>query len=370
MFLRSILRPAFSTAVSEGHGFSRAIESHSKAPSAAEAILPSRILVATLAVLLICCASIAAGAQESEVHIAPRIAANSAKPDVPAGDPALKTHTKPLRSDVELVLVPVTVTDPLDRLVTGLDKENFEIFEDKEKQQVRHVSTEDSPVSVGILFDMSGSMKDKFDKAKEAVVQFMETANPDDEFFIVGFSDKPQLLMDFTDAPGEIQNKLVFTEPKGMTALLDAIYMGMNEMRHAKHQRKALLIISDGGDNHSRYSEGEIKSAVKEADVQIFAIGIFDAVPRTPEERFGPSMLNEMTDVTGGRTFSLSNVNDLPDVAAKIGTQLRNQYVVAYLPLKKPKDGKWHKIRVKLLPPKGLPSLSVHAKQGYYAAQE
>jgi Ca-activated chloride channel homolog len=158
--------------------------------------------------------------------------------------------------------------------------------------------------------------------------------------------------------------------PKGMTALLDAIYMGMNKMKRAKHERKALLIISDGGDNHSRYSESEIKSAVKEADVQIFAIGIFDQTPRTPEERLGPAMLSEITEVTGGRTFVLNNVNELPDVAAKIGTELRNQYVLAYAPLKKPKDGKWHKIRVKLLPPKGLPPLNIHAKQGYYAAQE
>src|SRR5205085_7370023 len=209
-----------------------------------------------------------------------------------------------------------------------------------------------------------------FDKAKEAVVQFMQTANPEDEFFIIGFSERPLLLSEFTSSVGDIQSRFVLTQPKGMTALLDAIYMGMNEMKHAKHERKALLIISDGGDNHSRYSESEIKSAVKEADVQIFAIGLFDATPRTQEERFGPALLAEMTDLTGGRTFTLDNANDLPDVAAKIGIQLRNQYVLAYKPLSKPKDGKWHKIRVKLLPPRGLPSLNIHAKQGYYASHE
>ena len=308
-----------------------------------------------------------AAAQETDVHIQPRVVAAPA--NVPI-DPSLKTHTRPLRSDVDLILVPVTVTDPMDRLVTGLEKNNFEIYQDKEKQQIRNLSSEDAPISVGIIIDMSGSMANKFDKAKEAVVTFMQTANPEDEFFIIGFSDKPVLLSDFTSFVGEIQNKLILEQPKGMTALIDAIYMGMSKMKHAQQSRKALLIISDGGDNHSRYSESEIKSAVKEADVQIFAIGIFDHVARTQEERYGPTMLAEVTDLTGGRTFTLDNPNELPDVAAKIGTELRNQYVLAYKPVKKPNDGKWHKIKVKLLPPKGLPSLNLHAKQGYYATTE
>lgn len=327
---------------------------------------------ALLALIFLCVFTVTATAQDSaEVHIAPRMAPKIAEPtNAPPPDPTLKTYTKPLHSNVDLVLVPVTVTDPMDRLVTGLEKKNFEIYQDKQAQPIRNLSSEDAPISVGIIFDMSGSMSDKIDKSREAVVQFMQTANPEDEFFIIGFSDRPQLLADFSDSVGDIQSKLVMVTPKGMTALLDAIYMGMNKMKHAKHERKALLIISDGGDNHSRYSESEIKSAVKEADVQLFAIGIFDQTPRTPEERFGPAMLSEITEVTGGRTFVLNNVNELPDVAAKIGTELRNQYVLAYAPLKKPKDGKWHKIRVKLLPPKGLPPLNIHAKQGYYAAQE
>jgi Ca-activated chloride channel family protein len=322
-------------------------------------------------VLLCCALAIPAAAQgnDAEVHIAPRISADVSKP-ADTINPALKTHTKPLKSEVDLVLVPVTVTDPMDRLVTGLDKENFAIFEGKEKQQIRHLSSEDAPISVGIIFDMSGSMADKMEKAKEAVVQFMQTANPQDEFFIVGFSDRPQLLSGFTDSVGDIQSRLVTATAKGMTSLLDAVYMGMNEMKHAKHERKALLIISDGGDNHSRYTEGEIKSAVMEADVQIFGIGIFDQTPHTSEERFGPTLLSNLTEVTGGRTFIITSPNDLPDVATKIGTALRNQYVLAYRPVNKPKDGKWHKIKVKLLPPKGLPPLNVHAKQGYYAAQE
>jgi len=327
------------------------------------------IVVCRALLLLVCSALMAA--QETDVHITPRIAGNASIPGGGAGmDPSLKTHTRPLRSEVDLVLVPVTVTDPMDRLVTGLEKENFEVYEGKERQPIRHLSSEDAPISVGVLLDMSGSMSNKFDKAKEAVVQFMQTANPEDEFFIIGFSDRPLLLSDFTNSVGDIQSRLVMAAPKGLTSLLDAIYMGVNQMKHAKHERKALLIISDGGDNHSRYSESEIKNAIKEADVQLFAIGIFDQTPRTQEERYGPALLAEMSDVTGGRTFTISDPNELPDVATKIGTALRNEYVLAYKPLQKPRDGKWHKIKVKLLPPKGLPALNLHAKQGYYAAEQ
>jgi Ca-activated chloride channel family protein len=214
---------------------------------------------------------------------------------------------------------------------------------------------------------MSGSMTDKLDKSKEAVVDFLRIANPEDEFFVVGFSDRPLLISDFTTHIGDIRSKMTFEQAKGLTSLLDAIYLGLNEMKHAHYERKALLIISDGGDNHSRYTESEIKSVVREADVQIFAIGLFDQAPRTQEEQYGPQLLSDITDVTGGRTYTISNPNELSDVATKIGIALRNEYVIAYRSATRPHDGKWHKIRVKLHPPKGLPPLHVDAKTGYYA---
>jgi len=324
---------------------------------------PGKILFTTV---LLCCVVLTGYAQSDDpVHVTPRVVGNT--PASSGIDETLNTHTRPLRSNVDMVLVPVTVTDPMDRLVTGLDKDNFAIFEGKEQQQIHTVSSEDAPISLGIIFDMSGSMKDKMEKAKEAAVEFLQTGNPEDEFFMVGFSDKPELLSDFTQSIGDIQSRLVLPVGKGMTALLDGIYLGINEMKHAKHRRKALLIISDGGDNHSRYTEGEVKNLVKEADVQIYAIGIFDAFPRTSEERFGPTLLNDISEITGGRAFTVNNPNELPDIAAKIGAALRNEYVLAYLPASKPRDGKWHKIKVKLLPPKGLPPLRVYSKQGYYA---
>jgi Ca-activated chloride channel family protein len=285
-------------------------------------------------------------------------------------DPALRTHTKPFKSDVDLVLVPVTITDPMNRLVTGLDRENFQLYEGKEAQEIRHFSSEDAPVSLGVIFDMSGSMGSKIERAREAVIEFFKTANPQDEFFMITFSDKPEEISDFTQSVEDIQGKLVYTVPKGRTALLDAIYLGISKMRQAKFPKRALLIVSDGGDNHSRYTESEIKNLVKEADVLIYAIGIYDHIFPTEEERLGPQLLSEVTELTGGRAFTIDNPNDLADVATKIGIELRNQYVLGYRPKNPVRDGKWRKIRVKLNPPKGLPPLRVYAKTGYYAPSE
>jgi Ca-activated chloride channel family protein len=283
---------------------------------------------------------------------------------------SLNTHVRPLKVAVDLVLVPVTITDPMSRLVTGLEKENFELFEGSAKEEIKSFSSEDAPVSLGVIFDTSGSMSSKMDRAKDAVIEFFKTANPQDEFFMITFSDAPEVVSDFTSSVDEIQNKLVFAVPQKRTALLDAIYMGVSKMRQAKYPKKALLIISDGGDNHSRYTENEIKALVKEADVMVYAIGIYDRYFQSEEERLGPALLGEVAQLTGGRSFTVENPNDLGDVATKIGVELRNQYVLGYRPSKVVRDGKWRKIKVKLLPPKGLPPLRVYARTGYYGPEE
>jgi Ca-activated chloride channel family protein len=293
---------------------------------------------------------------------------DTAKTDTPG--PVLTAHVRPMKVDVDLVLVPVTITDPLNRLVTGLDRENFQLYEGNSAQEIRTFSSEDAPVSLGVIFDSSGSMSSKMDKAKDAVMEFFKTANPQDEFFMITFSDEPETVSDFTSSVEEIQDKLVYAVPRKRTALLDAIYMGVSKMRQAKYPKKALLIISDGGDNHSRYTEGEIKALVKEADVMVYAIGLYDRYFATQEERLGPGLLSEITELTGGRAFTIDNPNDLADVATKIGIELRNQYVLGYRPAKVVRDGKWRKIKVKLMPPKGLPPLRVYARTGYYAPAE
>jgi len=275
-----------------------------------------------------------------------------------------------LRIDVDMALINVTVTDPYNRLVTGLDPDNFRVFEDNIEQEVVTFSSEDVPISIGVIFDFSGSMSNKVGKAREAALQFFKTANPQDEFFLVSFNERAELTSSFTNSVEDLQSRLMLTSPKGRTALLDAIYLGISQMRGAHNAKRALLILSDGGDNHSRYNESDIKRLVKEADTQLYAIGIFDPIGsrnRTPEELNGPSLLTEVTEMTGGRVFNVERLEDLPDIATKIGMELRNQYVLGYRPSNKVHDARWRKLKIKIRAPRGLPPLTVFAKTGYYA---
>lgn len=281
-------------------------------------------------------------------------------------------RTRSLRVDTTVVQIPVTVTDPLNRFVTGLEREHFRLFEDKVEQKLTYFSSEDAPVTVGIVFDTSGSMGSKLQKSRQAVAQLMKTANPEDEFFLVQFNDRPEVTVGFTRESEEVQNRLTFIQSKGRTALLDSIYLAINQMKKdpQRNPRKALVIISDGGDNSSRYTESEIRNLVREADVQIYAIGIFEPIGsrgRTPEELAGPSLLSEVAEQTGGRSFAVDNLNELPDVAAKIGIELHNQYVLGYAPSNREKDGKYRHITVKLVQPRGLPPLRAFWRLGYYA---
>ena len=275
-----------------------------------------------------------------------------------------------LKLNVDLALINATVTDPFNRLVTGLDPDNFRIFEDNVEQEVVTFSAEDVPISIGVIFDYSGSMSNKAAKAREAAIQFFKTANPQDEFFLVSFNERAELTSSFTNSVEDLQSRMLLSAPKGRTALLDAIYLGLSEMRGAHNAKRALLILSDGGDNHSRYNESDIKRLVKEADTQLYAIGIFDPAGyrnRTLEEGNGPSLLGEGTELTGGRVFPVERLEDLPDIASKIGMELRNQYVLGYHPSNTSHDARWRKVKVKLRAPRGLPPLTVYAKTGYYA---
>lgn len=279
-------------------------------------------------------------------------------------------HPFPIQVSVDRVLVPVTVVDSYDRIVTGLDSSNFEIFDDKVKQKILSFTTQDAPIAVGVIFDSSGSMGDKIEKAKEAALEFLKTSNPEDEFLLINFSDRPNLIAGFTSSYAKLESNLVFVKSHGKTALLDAIYMGLAEMRKSSTNRKALLVISDGGDNHSRYTERDVKEAVKEAGVEIYAVGIFEPLSsraRTPEEAAGPNLLATLAHISGGRMFSVEDPDELPDIAEKISIELRNQYVIGYQPSNLVRDGKWRHIKVKLHPPRGLPPLQAYARAGYYA---
>ena len=327
------------------------------------------LLILPLAALILIAAEkepskVAVPAADPNINIEPRIRQQKSTPD-----PAEKRETS-IRVDTTLVLINVTVTDPMNRFVTGLEKEHFKLFEDKKEQTISQFSSEDAPLSIGLVFDASGSMGSKLAKSRQAASELFKTANPEDEFFLVQFNDKPELVVPFTTSTEEIQNRLTFTQAKGRTALLDGVYLAMNQMKKARNPRKAIVLLSDGGDNSSRYTESEIKNLVREADVQIYAIGIFESMAgrgRTAEEMAGPGLMTEIAEQTGGRHFMVENLNDLPDIAAKIGIELRNQYVLGYTPANLTKDGKYRKVQVKLQQPRGLPPLKAFYRLGYYA---
>ena len=306
-----------------------------------------------------------------DVHVTPGEKPASTAIAAYGPDPGERLTAGLIRTSVDLVLVPVSITDGSHRPVIGLDQDNFQVFEGKKPQEIKHFSSEDTPVSIGILVDTSGSMSYKLERAREAVRQFCEAANPQDEIFLITFADSPRLATDFTTSPEEIENDLLTARSKGQTSLLDAIYMGVRKMRQARYARRALLILSDGGDNHSRYTERDVKAAIQEADVMIYAVGTYERYASTQEELLGPDLLRSFSELTGGQAFTLSNLKELPEVTRAIGTQLRHQYVLAYQPQSAAHDGKWHKISVKLRLPKKIHSLlHVDARAGYYSGGE
>ena len=274
-----------------------------------------------------------------------------------------------LRVDSSLVLIPVRVTNEAGASVVGLKKDDFELFDDGVKQTITHFAQDDAPISAGVLLDISGSMRNKMQKASEAAAEFFKSANPEDEFFLVEFNARARLTVPFTrDWPG-IAAAIAAARPSGMTALLDAIHLAIAQMKHAQHARKALVIVSDGGDNFSRRSMRELKDTLIEAGVQVYSLGVFDrdySVKHTPEERNGPSLLDRVALATGGRTYPVS-LDALPQIGAEIARELRNQYVLGYSPAAETADGKYHRVNLKLaLPDSGSP-LRTYYRQGYYA---
>jgi len=272
-----------------------------------------------------------------------------------------------------LVLIPATVTDASNRFVLGLQKGDFKLLEDGVEQKITGFSGEDAPLSVGLVFDISGSMGDKYRTSRQAALQFLKTMNPQDEVFLVEFGDKAELTAGFTSQITDIQTKLMDVRPAGLTALLDAAEMALREMKNAKNPRKAILIVSDGGDNNSKYSAAEIQALVRAADVQVYAMGIFEPsflAGLTKDDISGSRLLSELAEQTGGRAFTASDPNDLPSVASRIGIELRNQYVLSYSPEHQERDGQYRKVDVKVAAPAGMHDLKVRSRLGYYAPSD
>jgi VWFA-related protein len=273
-----------------------------------------------------------------------------------------------LRVDANLVLVPVTVCDPLNRPVTGLEKENFRVLENNVEQTITHFAMDDEPVAVGLAFDVSGSMGSKLGMSRRAAREFFRLANPEDEFLLILFDDRPRLTVPLTQDTGELQSQIAFTKSGGSTALVDAVVLGLHELKKSKLTRKALLIISDGGENNSRYNDHELRDLVRESDVLIYAIGVFGG-GSTREEYEGPRYMAGMVEQSGGRMLPAA-ANDLPDITAKIGIELRNRYILGYSPANQQRDGRYHPVQVKVVPPRGLPPLKAFWRRGYYAPSD
>jgi Ca-activated chloride channel family protein len=278
--------------------------------------------------------------------------------------PAKSDQTVQLNTN--LVGVTVTVTDSYGRFVTGLSKDQFEVYDDKIKQDIALFSDDDAPVSLGIVYDVSGSMKERIHRSLQALKRFIETSHDDDDFFLMAFNNRANLVEDFTVSAEKVLSHLMFVQPHGSTALYDAAYLAVEKIRQGRHPKKALLIISDGQDNNSRYTYNELRKRVKESDVQIYCIGITD--PATDSlSAFGRSVLEEIARMTGGRAFfpNAYNEPELVEICTRIALELRHQYAVGFYPTDVQSEAKWHKVQVKVKPPKGLGRLSVTYKDGY-----
>ena len=281
----------------------------------------------------------------------------------------LDSSERPIRVDVDLVLVPVIVVDTMNHIVTGLRKEDFAIYEDGKERTIRHFSSEDGPISLGLILDFSKSMSNKVETERAAVESFFNNANPEDEYFVVTVSHRPRLVADGTQSLHAIDSALGEITPEGSTALLDAIYLGAYQMSHARYPRHALLIISDGGDNNSRYRLRETRAMLQESDIEVYAIGLFDtALFKTYEEYMGKKWLGELTDVTGGRTLTIDNLARLPEAASLISWELRHQYVLGFKPANISEGSEKRRIKVRLTTDRKAPRLQPYYRREYSVA--
>jgi VWFA-related protein len=288
----------------------------------------------------------------------------SIQPRVSTKAPTQEERIQPdIRVDTTLVLVPVEVTDQIGHPVTGLEQSNFRVSDDKVAQKITAFAEEDDPVAVAVVFDRSSSVAPSMALSRETVKQFFRSANPEDEFALIEFAGSPQLVVPLgLNNTGDIQNKVAFSKPQGSTAMFDAIYLALHEVRKSKKQKKAVLLITDGDDNHSRYTEAEVKNVIAESDVLIYSIGVGAG---WQFER----LLARMAEQTGGRYFA-AGMGELPDIADKVAIDLRNRYLLGYVPTNSARDGRYHKVEVKVVPPVGLPPLKAQWRQGYYAPLE
>ncbi|MEO8596672.1 MAG: VWA domain-containing protein [Candidatus Solibacter sp.] len=291
----------------------------------------------------------------------------------------IRPHTLPqpasrptLRVDSSLVLIPVHVTAASGSPVVGLKKEDFALFQDGVPQTITHFTQDDAAVSAGVLLDISGSMKNKLGRASAAAEAFFQSASPQDEFFLVEFNGRAKLKIPFTRDWSRITAEIAHAKASGFTAMLDAVQLAAEQMKHARNSRKALIILSDGGDNFSRRNLRQLRSTLIESDLQVYVLGVYDqdySVRHSAEERRGPGLLDEVALDTGGREFPVASIDALPGIGRQLSRELRNQYVLGYSPNAMAADGKYHHVKLTLIP-KDQGPLHTYYRRGYYAPQE
>jgi Ca-activated chloride channel homolog len=331
---------------------------------------PRALQVALVSCLALAVASIVAPAiaraQEQQKPDAPKAQ------QTPTPAPAQQQGREAQETEIintDLITMTVTVTDTYGRYVSGLDKKAFKVFEDKVEQEIEYFSDDDAPVSVGVIFDVSGSMSgEKIRKAREALSRFIETSHGSDEYFLIAFNSRAQLLMDKTRDGDAVLDKLTFVETRANTALYDACYLGVEKVTRGAHPKRAILLISDGQDNNSRYTFSEVRRLLKESDVVLYSVGILGGNdPGSSLGMDGQAILEELSAVSGGKAFFPNTSAEMDELFERIALELRHQYSIGYRPKNFALDGKWRKLKVKVTPPRGLPRLFVRSREGYYA---
>jgi len=278
-----------------------------------------------------------------------------------------------LSVDVELVQLPISVLDAKGRPVDGLTKDNFQIFEDNSLQQIKLFRHEDIPLSLGLVIDNSGSMRNKRERVNSAALSFVRESNPEDETFIVNFDDSAYLEQDFTGSIGDLIDALDQLDTRGETALYDAVYLSVDHVKAGKKDKKALLLISDGEDNVSKYGLNKVVEALRESKVTLYAIGLLEdndqrgGLFKKPPSKKARENLEKFAGITGGQAYFPKSLDEVEEIVKDIAHDLRNHYTVGYTPTNRKMDGSWREIRVKVNPPKSVSKISVRSKQGYYA---
>jgi Ca-activated chloride channel homolog len=284
---------------------------------------------------------------------------------------SINEHSLVIRDRTELVNLSVSVTDRSGRAITGLAPQDIVVYEDKVKQKIEHYVADDAPISVGVVFDISDSMRNKIEQARDALKAFVEASHAEDDFFLIGFNRRANLLADFCDGAG-LQRRLNIVATQGETALYDAVLLGVEKVRQGRHRRHALLVISDGQDNASQYTLKQLRQRLKESDVQLYCVGVGrPGLSEKAEQRDkmrGQMILNEIAQLTGGRAFFVSSASELEEAVTRVALELRHQYSLGYAPTNQRHDGKWRKIQVRINRSAWTPELIVRTRDGYYAA--